>query len=163
MSRLIDVLARAVAHHEQRALPTRAAFSLTPDPEDVFAIAFIKMVSEELVQAIAYGHPLGEPELITRWNPLSRETGELEPFAQALDAYLARMRAKGALPRIWLPHGSALTLLELLGPIRRRLPRCGRWGGSAEPWPRSPGTRISKPSPSRASCCGCTSPRGRRR
>src|SRR5262245_57702687 len=73
------------------------------------------MVSEQLVQAIAFGDPDGEPQIVTRWNPLSRETAELEPFAAALDAYVRGVVARGALPRVWVPHSSTITLVELLG------------------------------------------------
>jgi hypothetical protein len=111
----VDVVGRFVARRQGKALVTRTAFSLSADPESVFAIAPIKMVSEELVQSIAYGAPSGKPAFVTRWNPLSRDTGELEPFAKALDEYFAKVLQAKALPRIWLPHGSALTLVELLG------------------------------------------------
>jgi hypothetical protein len=115
MSDVADVLARALAYKERRALPTRAVFALAPDPANCFGIAIIKMVSEQLVQAIAFGDPDGDPNIVTRWNPLSRETGEMDPFAAALDAYLQCVVARGELPRVWVPHSSALTIVELLG------------------------------------------------
>lgn len=115
MSRLVDVIGRVVARAQGRAVPTRSAFSISDDPSAAFGIAPVKMVSEELVQSIAYGNVAEKPAVVTRWNPLSRDTGELEPFAKALDAYLTACIAAGELPRIWVPHGSALTVLELLG------------------------------------------------
>lgn len=115
MSELADVLARMIAHKERRAVPTRAVFALARDPAKSFGIAIVKMVSEQLVQAIAFGDPDGKPTIVTRWNPLSRETGEMDPFAAALDAYLQGVLARGELPRVWVPHASALTIVELLG------------------------------------------------
>src|SRR5262249_23269272 len=79
------------------------------------AVAPIKLVSEEVVQALAFGDPDGVPTVITRWNPLSRDTAGLEIFAAALDGYLSRATAAGHLPRVWVPHPPALTLLEMLG------------------------------------------------
>src|SRR5580658_7287539 len=115
MSGIADTVARILASREGRAIPIRRTSSLLEDPPSVFAIAPIKMVSEEIIQAVAFGDPTREPRLITRWNPLSREAGDLEPLAVALDDYVTSALEEQALPRIWLPHKSALTLIELLG------------------------------------------------
>lgn len=110
-----DVVARLVSSVEGRAVPIRATRSLADDPGPAFGIATIKMVSEEVVQAIAFGLIDEEPEVVTRWNPLSRDTASLELFAEALDSYLRDRVANDTMPRIWLPHGNALSVLEVLG------------------------------------------------
>lgn len=115
MSGVAEALGRLLAHKEKRAIPTRKSFALSRDPEEVFAIAPIKLVAEQIVQAIAFGNPDAEPQVLVRWNPLSRESVDLESFAQALSSYVERARARNAIPRIWIPHDSALTLIELIG------------------------------------------------
>jgi hypothetical protein len=111
----LDVVARAIAYEQRRALVIRETSQLSPDPEHVFAIAPVKMVSEERVQAVAFGTPGAEPQVVTLWNPLARDAGELEPFAAALDVYLTATAGASALARIWLPHRAALTLIDVLG------------------------------------------------
>ena len=67
----------------------------------VFAIVPLRMVAEQLVYAVAYGDPDGEPELVMAPNPLDRDASFLEPFAAALDAYLAmRDRGRAAAARL---------------------------------------------------------------
>ena len=85
---MITAVARLLAWDRGRATPIRQTCALSPDPPRVFGIAPIRVVSEQRVQAIAFGN-LGEnPQLVVSWNPLSRETTSLEPFATALDTYL---------------------------------------------------------------------------
>jgi hypothetical protein len=115
MREYADVLARARALEARRAVLVRENIALASDPMPVFGIAPVKLVSEEIVQAIAYGHIGGQPQVTVRWNPLSRESQELEPFAEALDDYVMGALDNGQLPRIWLPHRAALTLVDLLG------------------------------------------------
>lgn len=101
-------------------MPIRRTSALSPDPGSTFGIVMIKVVSEEVVQGIGYG-PLGSPpEVLTRWNPLSRESGDLEPFAEALNAYLVGSVDAGVLPRIWTPYPAVVTLMDLLGHRYRR-------------------------------------------
>lgn len=114
MTVLIDAVARAVAYTDRRPVVSRSTSTLSPEPRNVFGIALIKVASEEQIQAIAYGDPDGEPQVLVRWNPMSRESGDLEAFAAALDAYLAAAGAAGDLPRIWVPHGKAVELLDVL-------------------------------------------------
>ncbi len=110
-----DVLARARALQAGHAVVVRENIAFAPDPTPAFGIALVKLVSEEIVQAIAYGRIGDEPRTVVRWNPLSRESNELEPFARALDRYLTDAVRRGRLPRVWLPHRAALTLIDLLG------------------------------------------------
>lgn len=110
-----DVLARARALQAGHAVVVRENIAFAPDPTPAFGIALVKLVSEEIVQAIAYGRIGDEPRTVVRWNPLSRESNELEPFARALDRYLTDAVRHDRLPRVWLPHRAALTLVDLLG------------------------------------------------
>jgi hypothetical protein len=109
------VVARAGAQFLGRAVPIRTSSLLSPDPEPVFGFAPIRVVSEQRVQAIAYGRLGSEPEIVVAWNPLSRDAAHLEQFAAALYDYLTRALAVGRLPRIWVPHPAALEILDLLG------------------------------------------------
>ena len=115
MSDLAEIVGRTIARREGRAFVRRTTSGLTDDPERVFAIAPIKMVSEEIVQAMAFGDPDGSPTVITRWNPLSRDASDLGLFAIELNDYVAAVIAAQQVPRIWLPNGSALTAIDLLG------------------------------------------------
>ena len=122
MSAMIDSLARMVAFADGRAFPTASGTILTADPPTPFGIAFVKIVAEEAVQAIAYGDVTADPQVLPRWNPMSRESGDLAPFAEALHAHLSAAIAAGQCPRVWLPHESALTVADLLGRRYRRNP-----------------------------------------
>jgi hypothetical protein len=114
MSAILDVVARAIAYEQRRAYRVRETFSIAADPRVAFGIVPIKVVSEEVIQAIAYGDIARAPKTIVRWNPLSRDAGDLEPFGRALDRYLTSMIAAEAVPRIWLPYSTALDLLDVL-------------------------------------------------
>jgi len=111
----LDLVARVLARKRGRAVCVRETFYLSPDPSPVFAVAPIRVVAEEVVQAVAYGTPESSPEVLTRWNPLAREADELLPFARALDAYLKDAVRRKTTPRIWLPHRAALAVIEMLG------------------------------------------------
>lgn len=111
MSDLARVVAQTEASRRTRAVPIRATSTLSSDPAAVFGIAPIRVVAEQRVQAIAFGLIGQEPRVVTIWNPLSRDTGQLEPFAAALNAYLGGAPD----PRIWLAHPAALELVDLLG------------------------------------------------
>src|SRR5689334_513801 len=141
MSDVIEASARLLAVALGRVIPVRSSFSLCPDPDPradvllldenadlgtslesvpqsadwVFGIAPIRVVSEEQVQAIAFGRMSAPPQIITRWNPLGRQSDELEPFTEALDAYLQEAVQQSLLPRIWVPYRAALDVVELLG------------------------------------------------
>src|SRR5215813_1202726 len=122
MNAMIDPVARFVAYAEGRAFTTKSAALLAADPPAPLGIAFIKIVAEEAVQAIAFGDLTADPQLLPRWNPLSRESGDLAPFAAALHAHLDNAIAAGQCPRVWLPHESALTVADLLGRRYQRNP-----------------------------------------
>jgi hypothetical protein len=110
----LDVLARARARAGDRAVPIRERAQLSPDPPGAFAIAALRLVSEEHVQAIAYGPIDAPPGIVTRWHPLGRDSSDLEPFAAALDTYVTRALARGELPRLWVPTTATVDLLEMM-------------------------------------------------
>lgn len=113
----IDVVARAVARERGRAVVIRERSGLAPEPpaQLVYGFAPVKMVSEELLMAVAFGTLDAAPQIITRWNPLSRESGDLEPLAESLAGYLADCQEAEYLPRIWMPNPAARYQFELLG------------------------------------------------
>lgn len=117
---LIDVTARVLARACGRAIPIRRTSAISADPPTSIGIAPIRMAAEELVQAIAFGPIDSTPRVAVRWNPLSRDPGQLGVFATALEAYISGSLAAGQLPRIWLPHSAALEVLDLLGHRMRR-------------------------------------------
>jgi hypothetical protein len=110
-----ELVARVLARSRGRAIPIRETFYLSPDPPVTFGIAPIRVVAEEMVQAVAYGSLGDKPEVLTRWDPLAREAEELRPFAQALDRHTRGAVSRGLVPRVWLPHRAALALIEMLG------------------------------------------------
>lgn len=112
---LFDAVARALARRNGRAIPVRHTSAISADPAVTFGIAPIKMVAEEHVQAVAFGRIDAEPQVAVRWNPLSRDPGDLEVFAVALDHFITSALSDGRLPRIWVPHAAALEVLDLLG------------------------------------------------
>lgn len=115
MSAFDDSLQRALARAGGRALPIRTSSSLSNDPEVTIGIATIKIVTEEQIQAIAYG-PIGaEPIAIVRLNPIGRDVADLVPFAQFLEAQVQRAIAANSALRIWLPHKATLEALDVLG------------------------------------------------
>ncbi len=115
MSDIITAVAKALAYARRQVVPIRTSSSLAPDPLPVFGIALIQVVAEQRVQALAFGILDRAPEIAVSWNPLGRDAGFLEAFAEALDDYLMTCLSNGRLPRVWLPHRSALEILDLLG------------------------------------------------
>lgn len=115
MSQMINAVARVLAYARGRALLIRESSALALDPETTFGIVPIRMVAEQVVYAVAYGDPDGQPSIVLTWNPLDRDASFLEPFAVALNAYLTGCVRSGVLPRIWLPHRAALDVVEMLG------------------------------------------------
>lgn len=109
------LVGRLCARERGRAVPMRATYSIAPDPLETFGIAFIRVAAEERVQAIAYGLMGARPNVLKTCNPLARDASELEPFAHALNNYLKDCENYGDLPRVWLAHPAALTVLDLLG------------------------------------------------
>jgi hypothetical protein len=116
MTSYIMAAARIAARKIGRAVLVVDRFAITPETSDrVFGIAPIRVVSEQRPQAIAFGLLSGPPRIITIPNPLGRSSQELEPFADALNEYVVEALRNDRMPRIWLPHQSALELLDILG------------------------------------------------
>lgn len=115
MNAFEDSLHRALARVERRALPVRTSSSLSPDPMLTIGIATVKIVTEEQIQAIAFG-PIGEePTVVVRLDPIGRDVSDLLPFATFLNATVSRaLQAEGPL-RLWLPHSTTLEALDVLG------------------------------------------------
>ncbi len=109
-----EVLARAIARNQGRAFATVSSFDVTQDVGPVFGIAPIKVVSEEIVQAIAFGRMDQAPTVVKEHQPLSRRSAFLEPFADALNSYVEEAIAAGSM-RIYFPHQPALECLALMG------------------------------------------------
>jgi hypothetical protein len=109
------VVARLCARRNGRALPTRSTSMLCADPPDAIGIVTIKIVTEEVVQAIGYGSLNRVPTIICRLDPMSRDASDLAPFAAWLTPAIENPIRSGRLPRLWLPHGSTLECLDVLG------------------------------------------------
>ena len=122
MNSTTEAVARMLAYADGTSLPVTDATVFTTDTTDVLAITFVKMVSENVAQAVAFGHPDRPPRVLVRWNPLSRESGDLEPLAAAVHAHIAGALDANRCPRVWLPHESALEMIDLLGRRYRRNP-----------------------------------------
>lgn len=115
MSAFEDSLHRVLARTGRRALAVRTSSSLSHDPDVTIGIATIKIVTEEQIQAIAYG-PIGaEPTAIVRLNPIGRDVTDLLPFARFLEDAVQRAVATNSPVRVWLPHAVTLEALDVLG------------------------------------------------
>lgn len=115
MNAFDEALHRVAARRLGRALPVRRTSTLAPDPDLTIGIATIKIVTEEQVQAIAYGRIGAPPNIIVRLDPIGRDVSDLLPFAAFMDAVAQRaIAAEGAL-RVWTPHAIALEALDVLG------------------------------------------------
>ncbi len=110
-----DTMHRLLARHLGRAVPVRTSSLLSADPQTTVGIVTIKIVTEEQVQAVAYGSLAAEPEVIVRLDPIGRDVADLIPFANFMDrtATSASMDA-GAL-RVWVPHAATIEALDILG------------------------------------------------
>ncbi len=107
--------ARLLAHRDRRAVRVRDRRTVCDDPLIVFGIAPIRVVAEQRVQAIAFGQVGETPQIVVSWNPLSRESANMNPFAEALNDYFQTAISSDQLPRIWLPHPAAVELIDILG------------------------------------------------
>ncbi|MDC9834950.1 hypothetical protein [Rhizobium binxianense] len=115
MNAFDDTLHRVLARYQGRAIPTRTSSRLSPDPNVSIGIATIKIVTEEQIQAIAFG-PLDEvPQVIVRLDPIGRDVQDLEPFAAVLADAVARAIELECAFRIWVPHSVTLEALDVLG------------------------------------------------
>lgn len=115
MSAFDDSLQRALARAGRRALPIRTSSGLSSEPEVVIGISTIKIVTEDQIQAIAFGTIGSEPTAIVRLNPIGRDVADLVPFARFLEAAVQRAVASNSPLRIWLPHKATLEALDVLG------------------------------------------------
>lgn len=115
MSKLTDTLQRMMARVENRAIAIRGGASFAMDPDQTIGIATIKIVTEEQVQAIAYGPLDAPPAIIVRRNPLSRDVSDLMPFATYLRDWADRVSLAGGEGRVWTPHADAIDTIDILG------------------------------------------------
>ena len=109
------IVLRLMARDRGHALCCRAASALAPDPGNVVGIAPIKVVTEEVIQAIAFGRLDHQPMVLARLNPMSRDASDLGDFARWLVDHVTSEIEAGRCPRIWLPHAGALECLDILG------------------------------------------------
>lgn len=115
MNTFEDALNRIVARHQRRAVIVRTSSQLSSDPAITIGIASIKIVTEEQIQAIAFGPLDRAPQVIARLNPIGRDVADLLPFANFLNDVFARALAAEAPLRIWMPHSGTLETLDVLG------------------------------------------------
>lgn len=121
---------RILARLNKRAIPIRSTSALVHDPESSIGIALIRLAGEEHLQAIAYGYLDQPPNIVSFWNPLDRSVPRMEEFAFFLIGYLEHCIQVRQLPRVWVPHRSALQAIEILGE------RFGFDGTARDPLPR---------------------------
>jgi hypothetical protein len=110
-----DALTRVLARHVGRALPIRATSALASDPDTPIGVATIKIVTEEQIQAIAFGPLTGAPAVIARLDPIGRDVADLLPFALFLERSAQQAVARGGEMRIWVPHAETIAALDVLG------------------------------------------------
>lgn len=115
MNSLDDTLSRILARHKKQAIPIRASSTLAADPEVSIGIATIKIVTEEQIQAIAYGPVGASPGVVARLDPIGRDVADLLPFARFMIHEFERALAAGGVPRVWIPHSETLKALDVLG------------------------------------------------
>jgi hypothetical protein len=110
-----DTLHRALARIQGRALAVRTSSGLAPDPEVTIGISTIKIVTEEQIQAIAFGPLDAEPTVVVRLDPIGRDVTDMLPFARFMEATVQRSIIADAPMRIWVPHAVTLEALDVLG------------------------------------------------
>jgi hypothetical protein len=110
-----DSLHRVLARHQRRAIPVRMSREISSDPAVTFGVATIKIVTEEQIQAIAFGPLDAPPHVIVRFDPLGRDVADLIPFAEFLEQSIAQATATGSSIRVWIPHDVTLEALDVLG------------------------------------------------
>ena len=115
MSKLTDTLQRMMARVENAAIAIRGGSSFAQDPKDTIGIATIKIVTEEQVQAVAFGRLDEAPSIIVRHNPLSRDVTDLLPLAKYVSEWADRVAAAGGEGRVWTPHSDAIDTIDVLG------------------------------------------------
>ncbi len=115
MSDYTDTLNRILARSLNTAVPIRTASSMSSDPTVTIGIATIKIVTEEQIQALAFGPLNATPTLILRVNPIGRDVADLAPFATFLDQVASRAIAAEGELRVWVPHAETIEALDILG------------------------------------------------
>jgi hypothetical protein len=115
MNAFDDTLHRTLARIRGQALPVRTSSGLAPDPEVTIGISTIKIVTEEQIQAIAFGALDVEPTVVVRLDPIGRDVTDMLPFARFMEATVQRSIIADAPMRIWLPHAVTLEALDVLG------------------------------------------------
>jgi hypothetical protein len=110
-----SVVARLYARQRGRAVAIRDTSAWGPDPSGTVGIATIRVVTEDHVQALAFGLVGQRPTTIARLEPLARDTADLEPFAIWLIDHVRRARAADRPLRVWVPHGKTVETLGILG------------------------------------------------
>src|SRR5258708_13982348 len=115
MSDYTDALNRILARSLNTAVPIRTASSMCSDPTVTIGIATIKIVTEEQIQALAFGPLNATPTLILRVNPIGRDVADLAPFATFLDQVASRAIAAEGELRVWVPHAETIEALDILG------------------------------------------------
>lgn len=115
MNAFEDTLHRVLARHRRRAVASRTSSSLALDPAVTIGIATIKIVTEEQIQALAFGALDEDPRVIVRLDPIGRDVTDLMPFATFLDHTVAHAAAMDGPMRIWIPHSTTLEALDILG------------------------------------------------
>ncbi len=115
MNSFDDSLSRLLARRERRALLKRTSSPLSPDPALTYGIATIKIVTEEQIQAIAFGSLDSPPSVIVRLNPIGRDVTDLTPFAEFLNGVAQRTVEGDESVRLWIPHAATLESIDILG------------------------------------------------
>jgi hypothetical protein len=115
MNAFEEALHRVAARYHGRAIPTRRSGILSPDPNTTIGVATIKIVTEEQVQAIAFGRIGQEPQILVRLDPISRDVSDLTPFATFLTGIADEAHAQDGALRVWVPHAGTLESLDVLG------------------------------------------------
>jgi hypothetical protein len=110
-----DTMHRLLARRLGRAVPIRTSSGMSGDPRTTLGIATIKIVTEEQLQAVAYGLVDAEPEVILRLNPIGRDVTDLIPFARFMDRTATAASMDGGALRVWVPHSATIEALDILG------------------------------------------------
>jgi hypothetical protein len=108
------IIARLRARHAGRAVLVRNTRTISPDPSRPLGIVCIRVVTEDHIQALAFGIVGQNPKIITRENPLSRDSSDLEPFAEWLCDAVDKAVREGKL-RVWVPHQKTMEMLGVFG------------------------------------------------
>lgn len=115
MNAFDDSLLRVIARRTNRAIPARNSSSISTDPSISVGIATIKIVTEDQIQAIAFGSLDREPEIVIRLDPIGRDVADLLPFAQFMGRLADDALAAEGACRVWIPHSVTLEALDILG------------------------------------------------